>query len=98
LPASTARPDARRTRASSSNPHERLSRGIRRRTDSGGIFPPRNAISRLVGAVLAEQTDEWAEGPRYLGLDVLARCRLTPIHDTPNEVTTEPEHALELTA
>ncbi|MBB2984864.1 hypothetical protein FHW14_000004 [Terracoccus luteus] len=34
---------------------------------------------RLVSAVLAEQTDEWAEGRRYLGLDVLARCRLTAV-------------------
>ncbi|MBB4138052.1 hypothetical protein BKA16_004677 [Gordonia humi] len=32
---------------------------------------------RLVGAVLAEQTDEWAEGRRYLGLDVLARSRMS---------------------
>ena len=41
---------------------------------------------RLVGAVLAEQTDEWAEGRRYLGLDVLARCRINLITDTGPEI------------
>lgn len=41
---------------------------------------------RLVGAVLAEQTDEWAEGRRYLGLEVLARCRINLITDTEPQI------------
>ena len=71
----------------SNNPNERLNREIRRRTDVVGIFPDRASIIRLVGAVLAEQHDEWAEGRRYLGLDVLARSQAI---ETAPEVT-QPE-------
>ena len=72
----------------SNNPNERLNREIRRRTDVVGIFLTATPSPAWSAPSWAEQHDEWAEGRRYLGLEVLARARLT-VRAQPSEPATD---------
>ena len=53
------------------NPLERLNAKIKQRTNVAGILPNDRAISRLIGAILLEQSDEWALQRRYMQLEGL---------------------------
>jgi len=73
-------PAAHRAKLHSSNPSERLNGEIKRRTEVVGIFPNEGAITRLVGAILMEQSDEWAvQRARYMTLETMAPMRDDPI-------------------
>jgi putative transposase len=66
-------PKEHRAQIASTNPLERVNKEIKRRADVVGIFPNDEAIVRLVGALMLEQSDEWAVSRRYFSLESLAR-------------------------
>jgi transposase-like protein len=77
-------PLAHRTKLHSTNPLERLNGEIKRRTEVVGIFPNEAAITRLVGAILLEQNDEWAvQRTRYMTLETIAPISDDPIFSLP---------------
>jgi putative transposase len=72
-------PPQHRTKLHSTNPLERVIGEVKRRTEVVGIFPNEAAITRLVGAILLEQNDEWAvQRARYMTLETMA-----PLSDDP---------------
>ena len=71
--ADMAFPAQHRTKLHSTNPIERLNKEVKRRADVVGIFPNEASISRLIGAVLFEQNDEWATQHRYMQVEAFSR-------------------------
>src|SRR6186713_303613 len=77
-------PAQHRAKLHSTNPLERLNKEVKRRADVVGIFPGEASITRLIGAVLLEQNDEWQLQHRYMQVEAMAEL-MTP--------ATEPEPA-----
>jgi transposase-like protein len=74
-----------RAKLHSTNPLERLNGEIKRRTEVVGIFPNEAAITRLVGAILLEQNDEWSvQRARYMTLETITGFSDDPLVSLPN--------------
>lgn len=78
-------PVQHRAKLHGTNPLERLNGEIKRRTEVVGIFPNEDAITRLVGALLLEQNDEWAvQRARYITLETMAPMSDNPLVSLPS--------------
>ena len=77
-------PAQHRAKLHSTNPLERLNGEIKRRSEVVGIFPNEDAVTRLIGALLLEQNDEWAvQRARYMSLETIAPLGNDPIISLP---------------
>src|SRR5436190_4326284 len=87
----TGFPAQHRAKLHSTNPLERLNKEVKRRADVVGIFPCETSITRLIGAVLLEQNDEWQLQHRYMQVEAMAE--LTPPAAEPEPAQIPPQAA-----
>src|SRR3954465_6353202 len=82
-------PAQHRTKLHSTNPLERLNKEVKRRADVVGIFPGEASITRLIGAVLLEQNDEWQLQHRYMQVEAMAELVAPAIEPEPAQIPPE---------
>ena len=76
-------PEQHRTKLHSTNPLERLNKEVKRRADVVGIFPNEDSITRLIGAVLLEQNDEYQLQNRYMQIEGMTALATPQIEEVP---------------
>jgi putative transposase len=79
-------PAQHRTKLHSTNPLERLNKEVKRRADVVGIFPGEASITRLIGAVLLEQNDEWQLQHRYMQVEAMAELTVPAAEPEPVQI------------
>ena len=77
-------PAQHRTKLHSTNPIERLNKEVKRRADVVGIFPNEASITRLIGAVLFEQNDEWQTQHRYMQVEAFSQIDVAQTDPIPS--------------